>query len=254
MASQCFFSPCPGRPHDIKKCGLAGIQTLINKSQEQGDGLHEKLQSIASGGDTAALMCHKSCYSSYTSVSRNIADIKRKSTQGPLSEEPPVRIRRSGVPEFISKRDCLLCGQVCKPKDPKHRNRWEPVRQCETERRPGYPTFKQTLLDISDKRQDVWSKAVQLRLNGIIKDLPAAGAQYHIKCYDSFRKIPNNLSSPSVDDALKSVINYMNANKTDTWTITQLHDIYMQYEGSLMQRQMFVHIVKYFGENCSRWG
>ena len=100
MAMQCFFAPCQGKKNDFKKCGVEGIRTLIARSEGRGDEIHEKLQSIlASDGENASVMCHKSCYSSYTSVSRHLllADTKRKSSGWPPSDEPPARISRSHV-------------------------------------------------------------------------------------------------------------------------------------------------------------
>ena len=90
---QCFFAPCRGKKKEFKNCREAGIRTLISRSQERGDGVHEKLQSILSlHGANASVMCHKSCYSSYTSVSRNVLGTKKKSSGWPLSDEPPARL------------------------------------------------------------------------------------------------------------------------------------------------------------------
>ncbi len=65
------------------------------------------------------------------------------------------------------------------PKDPKNPQIWVHVCQCETEKRPGHPTFKQVILDICDERQDDWSRMVEVRVNGAQIDLPSADAQYH---------------------------------------------------------------------------
>ena len=75
------------------------------------------------------------------------------------------------MPDFLFKRDCLFCGQICEPKDPKHPQRWEPVSKCETEKRPGQPTFKQVILDICDECQDDWSRVVEIKVNAAPNDL-----------------------------------------------------------------------------------
>ena len=107
MAKQCLFSPCVGKK-EWKTCGPIGIQTIIDRSLERDDAIHIQLEALqASDGDKASVTCHKSCYSTYTSVSRNAAD-KRKSSWSQDSAEPPQRISRSQVSEFQFKRDCLF--------------------------------------------------------------------------------------------------------------------------------------------------
>ena len=68
-------------------------------------------------------------------IRRYLGTIKRKLS----SDEPPQRVSRSQVAEFIFKCDCLFCGDICVPKNPKNPRRWVPVSQCETETRPGQP-------------------------------------------------------------------------------------------------------------------
>ena len=73
-AMTCFFAPCSGKNKDLNKCGVVGIQTLISKSQERDDSFLAELQSLlATSGDNASVTCHKTCYSSYTSTSRNLS-------------------------------------------------------------------------------------------------------------------------------------------------------------------------------------
>ncbi len=172
------------------------------------------------------MTCHKSCYSSYTSVSRYVCDSNKRKSSGLLSsDEPPRKVRRSQVPEFVFKRDCLFCGEIGVPKDPKNPGRWVPVSQCETETIPGQPSFKQVILNICDARREDWSRKVEIRVNGAHTELPTADAQYHTHCYNNFRKIAidstkSDCGKPCIDEAIHSVINHMKAEMCVTWTVS----------------------------------
>lgn len=74
--------------------GSKGIATLLNRSEELGDTIiHETLSNIIAthGALSASVLSHKSCYSSYTSASRNVT--KRKSDSTHI--QPEKRIVRS---------------------------------------------------------------------------------------------------------------------------------------------------------------
>ncbi len=82
-------------------------------------------------------------------MSRNVSD-SNKRTSGDLlhGDEPSQRICRSQVSDFVFKRDCLFCGAILRAKVPTNIQLWVHVCQCETEKIPGHPTFKQVILDI----------------------------------------------------------------------------------------------------------
>ena len=54
----------------------------------------------------------------------------------------PKRLLKSQCSDFVFKRDCLLCGNVCKMKDSKNPHRWVQVRQCKTVTSGTAITFK----------------------------------------------------------------------------------------------------------------
>ena len=251
-ANKCFFRPCNGKD-DWKACGPAGINTIINRSNEKDDELYKQFSD-----NTAAVVCHKSCYSSYTSLTRNtVISGKRKSVKGELECEPPNRLSRSMIAGqviniFDFKRDCMFCGNACIPQDPKHPDRWEKVRECQTDKRPGRATFKYVVIDMCDQRADDWSRLVENRINGVLADLPAADARYHDKCYQEFRYVPvdstKSVTGKSVDDSLKRVIVHMRANRVLTWTVAELYSIYVQNAGEISRRQMLHQLSSFFGE------
>ena len=51
--------------------------------------------------------------------------------------------------------------------DERHPDRWDKVRQCETDVRPGRLTFKQQLLDIGEGRGDAWANDVAWQVSQI---------------------------------------------------------------------------------------
>ena len=113
------------------------------------------------------------------------------------------------------------------------------------------PTFKDVILSKCDERQDEWAKVVQLRVNGVV-DLPAADALYHVKCYNLFRKVPNdlrgNVTCKPVDDSLATVVSKMNADNLATWTVSELHTVYLANLGKLQKKQM-CNLCDYFGDD-----
>lgn len=246
---KCLFAPCSGKDSDFKISGSKGIATLLNKSSELGDtAIHETLSNIIAtdGASSASVLCHKSCYSSYTSCSRNVS--KRKSDS--FQSQPGKRIIRSQLSAFEYSKQCLFCGLICEEKDSKNPNRWNPVKKCQTLDRSGLPSFKDVILSKCDERQDDWAEVVKLRVNGIM-DLPAADAQYHSKCYNAFRKVPIDSSataSKPVDSCLASVIDHMSANKSVTWTVSELHDVYVANSGNLCRKQMLANLCDYYGD------
>lgn len=227
---------------------ISGINTIISRSKEIGDDLHTILASrVASEGESVSIHAHKSCYCSYTSRSRHSGVKKRK---GSVSNNPGHRPLKSQIQQFEFKRHCLLCGDECLPKDPKHPERWKQVRQCRTvDRGKGNRTFREVLEDICNERQDAWSTAVSLRLAGVRGDLHASDAQYHISCYYNFRKIPQKVNcKPAIEESLRIVVEEMKGNVQETWTKSELYEIYSRNSGSLTLRQMFANLCDYFGD------
>ena len=77
---------------------------------------------------------------------------------------------------FFFKRNCLFCGNECKPNDSYNPQCWVQVRQCTTLEIYGDITFKQDVVNIYDERQNQWAQKVAVRVSGVI-DLHAAAAQ-----------------------------------------------------------------------------
>ena len=72
--------------------------------------------------------------------------------------------------------------------------------KCETNERPHEPPFKEVLLEMCNKRGDEKARKVELRMNGVLTDLPAAEARYHKKCHDTFRCLALSPRGKKIDD------------------------------------------------------
>lgn len=153
--------------------------------------------------------------------------------------------------EFDFKKQCLFCSEACLPMDSKHPDRWDRVTQCEKKGAGDAPPFKGVVLDYCNTRNDAWSSDVALRCNGV-HDLAAAEAQYHLRCYDEFRKISAKvLQTVTIDDEhLNLVIDEMYANqKMRTWTSTELFDMYISHGGQLTRKQMFTQVLAHLADD-----
>ena len=106
------------------------VQKIVSTSKAKRDELYKTLS------ETDIFFAHKSCYSK----SRNNEWKKIK-----YALAHTVVSKRLLTPIVVFKRDCLLCGNVCKMKDSNNPHRWVQVRQCKTVNRGSAITFKQQL-------------------------------------------------------------------------------------------------------------
>ncbi len=248
--SKCIIPSCASKG-PVNTFKSTGVNKLIQRASERGDEDFEReLKTLLDAkGDLVELVVHKSCYCSYTSK-QNTQHKKRKNIESVVCE-PPMRLRHSSVDQFDFKMNCLLCNEICKGLDPKHPERWDKVCQCEVKGLSDTTPFREVLLDLAEKRNDQWGRNVALRISNAY-DLGAAEAQYHVKCYDQFRKIPPFVdSTPLVEDkAMKTVIEEVYAKqKTNTWTSVELYNMYIRHGGILTQKQMFSKLVTQLGED-----
>lgn len=246
----------------IPNCGTYGcnkqvfkrkaIEKLITLAGErQHNTFLSQIESLLNNEDPSVEL-HKGCYCAYTSKK-----YKRKTEDGQVhvDEPPTVRVRRSQTLAdgcfFDFRKHCLFCNEKCIPLDPRHPDRWDKVRQCQTKERPGMMTFRDSIVKIAEERNDELGRRV-LRNIGEETDLPARDAQYHERCYKSFQIIPKfvDLSTSNVihDAALKSCIDAMYANQDRFYSRPELFEMYSGYGGMLSSKQMFVNLKQHLGD------
>ena len=99
-----------------------------------------------------------------------------------------------------------------------------------------------------------WSRQVFVCLQAVSTSLPAYDGRYHSDCLKSFRNIPKNStnsisSKPLIEEPLQVVVNHIKSNKcTATWTIAELHNVYVEASGDLTKKQMLFNLSEYYGE------
>ena len=71
------------------------------------------------------------------------------------------RLLKSQCSDFVFKRDCLLCGNVCKMNDSNNPHRWVQFRQCKTVNRGSAITFKQQLENLCDEITETLEEALR---------------------------------------------------------------------------------------------
>ena len=103
-------------------------------------------------------------------------------------------------------------------------------------------TFKDSVLDICERRNDEWAYQVDIRICGEA-DIVKAEARNHKLCYDRFCKFPQasctrrGVKPSNVDAALASCIYYMYAKPTVSHTTGELYDNYCSAGGQLTKKK-----------------
>ena len=189
---ECLLPKCK-KSGPLQQFKLRGVKKLLDCAVERNDDdIRNKIQTILdSQGEDASVELHKSCYCSFTSKDHvNKLVSKKRVDHSTDSDEPPIaRTRLSQVTQFDFKKQCLFCSENCKPIDLKHPDRWDRVVQCERLGIFDAAPFKGVVLNYCNSRNDEWAMEVSLRCSGV-HDSGAAEAQYHVRCYDEFRKVP----------------------------------------------------------------
>ena len=122
---ECYFSKinkcrCP-ESSDYATAGPQRIQTIINCSKKDDDNLHQNLQECLDNDSEYSICTHRTCVSTYTSKQQVEMFLKRKGTETTGLFVSARERRRSSMPDFDFKKECLFCGVTCNVnKDPKH--------------------------------------------------------------------------------------------------------------------------------------
>ena len=237
----------------------AGIRKLIQSAEERGD--EEVHLAIIDNSKSGSVNAHQSCYCTYTSKEK-IQRIKNKrKSDGDNSNASPRKTRLMTQSfrspnlghSFDFKTLCIFCGQECLPVNIKHPDRWDRVVECMTNERSDIPSFRQTILDIADQRNDDAARRVKYHASNVI-DLPGADAQYHLRCYRAFVKVPkhselSSVSDDACEDALNAVLSLMHADRSRLWNSIELHKLYVENGGDLSRRAMLSNLTNCLGDD-----
>ena len=249
---RCVLPVCHGG--GVKKSfSKGGIDEILSAAKVREDReLSVQLQSLLeTHGDTATIVCHHGCYCTYTSKEKidRLKKAQKRKADGECIKVTRLHTRSVESGAFEYERDCIFCGKECLPRDGKHPDRWECVHECLTKDRfdkdgNPLPTMKDMILDIAEQRNDDAARRVKLHI-AFVSDLPSAECKYHVRCYNSFMKIPKYADLPTGvtdDHAMKKVLDLMTKDQSKIWNSVELHSCYTNFGGNLSRRDMFAKL------------
>ncbi len=226
----CFFK-C-NKVGNLASGGKSRIESVIEASIIRQDLLHLALKESLENDPKLTIRYHRACISTYTSKSHVQRELKRSgSNESPKKKKK----RRSDFGLFHFKQHCLICGEKCLPKDPRHPHRWRKIMQCQTKE------MKDTLLQVCKQRNDTLAEEVSLRISGSVADLHAADAQYHSDCLQKFMSKRNIICARQTksehvnweDVAFYKVVDQLREDPSRVWNSIELQDTYNEYLGRL---------------------
>lgn len=107
--------------------GAQRIKTIIKCNKVYEDQKFEELEEKTSSDKDFYILCHRSCVSIYTSKSHLKICLSPGNALTEAGTSTTKIKRRSEVPNFNFKNDCLYCEQKCEvEKNKKNRHRWRP--------------------------------------------------------------------------------------------------------------------------------
>jgi hypothetical protein len=238
---------CSGRSEPLSTAGAQRIKTIIKCSIQYGDEKFFELETKVQDDQDFTIQCHRSCVSTYTSKTHlKRAILSTGSGDSEASSSHPKKQRRSNT-AFEFQKHCVFCGENCYlKKDPKHPDRWRAAyqfRQLETKKK----LVKDSVIETCDARNDTWASEVRLRLSGVVSDLHAADAMYHVDCRNKF------MSTKNVEDAKRKVeekeavdipfhetVRAFSADKERMWNSVEVHKLYTDSGGCLLSRSNLI--------------
>ena len=192
---KCYFTKvnkCVGdEATELVNAGPQRVQTIINCSRKYDANLYHELEAYIDS--EFSTFTHISCVSTYTSRTHINRFLKRKGDAIDCTGASPMkRRRRSGTPKFSFQTHCLFCRELLElKKDPKHPDRWRKAYLCRSVGEGDIAAPKQVILNKCQESGDKWSEEIKLRIHGIVSDLRAADARYHVDCKGKFMSPKN---------------------------------------------------------------
>jgi len=263
---ECIFksvNKCSGPKLPLTTSSITRINSVIAASKIYDDDLHSALEPKITQDPNFTIKCHRSCVSNYVSKTHLDRFRKRKSKDTDENDDVavPKRARRSDLKTlFDFRQHCLFCTELCVMDfDRKHPNRWRRVVLCRTADRTGNKTFKQSIIDTCDARQDNHAHEVKTRVLSAVSDLHAADARYHKDCFVKFinprsvawaQKKTESSQKAEEECAFDAVVCEMNKDRERIWNSVDVHLLYESKEGILLSRKTLVaKLSQHFGSD-----
>ncbi len=266
MEKQCFFIDL----YSCSKCkdplSEAGAERIIKASKQYKDELCAELEEQYESEKALTVPVHRKCIDKYChkkNIQKALRSNERLLPSTSCSQELATdvkRARRSEHLKFIALLHCIFCGEMCEVhKDPKNPSRWREAYICRQGEVEGRTNLKEEVIKTCDRRNDVESEKVRVRIAGIPSDLHAADIRYQVDCKARFmtekpiqaaaRQSNYSKEEPS-DYALISVMKHLSENKTNMYNSIDIYQKYVDAGGeSLSRRQVMTNIVEEFGDD-----
>lgn len=255
--NKCFFNfkfACEKKSEKLSVAGAQRIKTIIKCSKVYEDQKFEELEEKTSSDKDFYILCHRSCVSIYTSKSH----LKRCLSPGNAVTEAGTSTtkmqRRSEVPNFNFKNDCLYRGQQCEvEKNKKNPHRWRPSFQFRAvEYKVKKISIKEAILQTCVERNDAWAAEIRLRLAGCVADLPAVDARYHMDCRNKFMgqnavlsaKRQSSQDTDEEDIPYEETVKEILADKERIWNSIDINNIYSDRGGHKLTRGNLIKALK----------
>ena len=120
-------------------------------------------------------------------------------------------------------------------------------------------TFKESIIEACNKRNDDKAQQVKLRVFGAVSDLHAADARYHKDCRDSFMpphsvnfaaKAYTSNQHTNIEEAFLSTVMDIAADKSKIWISVEVFELYLSHGGEECSRRSLVSkLADYFGSD-----
>lgn len=137
-------------------------------------------------------------------------------------------------------------------------NRWQKVKLCKTaDHEIEKNTFKETIIDVCNKRGDTWGEDVRICVEGALSDLHAADARYHDVCRKNFMNerliksaAASKCTSLIINRAFKLLVQEMNEDVAKTWESVSLYNQYEScQEERLSRRYLIRRLQEHYGDS-----
>ena len=156
--------------------------------------MHVELQTRLDVDSLHTIWCHKNCVCSYVSPQWLNRHLKRQGNE-PKKMDVPMRQRHSDISSFRFLEHCLFCGPQCSIHSARFEESgsWRRAVLCRTaDRGSGSKTFKRSILDTCNERNDEWAGQVSVHVEEAISDLNASDGRYDVDCMSKFMNNNNN--------------------------------------------------------------
>ncbi|XP_029341748.1 uncharacterized protein LOC100571724 isoform X2 [Acyrthosiphon pisum] len=241
MANLCFI--CDKELSVESECvsvKTKGIANLINSSKARFDNKWKSLVNLEN------VLVHKDCRKNYTRPDTIRKCVNEKEGTSNIS---PVKGKLRSNYIFKFKENCLFCDNECSKELEKKlcKERRDTIIQISTLH------FKQSIIDVANKRNDEWGKEVLKRLNSVIC-LVSEESKYHKSCERKFcstNPVDENKKRgrPQDEDLANAFSNLCDFLESENECQFGLHFLNEKMEGTCDEKTLKNKLINKYGDD-----